>query len=60
MRITQNCTSVIGSLKPFDPETDNWLAYTKRLEQFFAVNSVPDDNTKKVAGQKEFNPGNCY
>ena len=45
--MTHNSTSVIGNLEPFDPETDNWLAYTERLEQFFAVNSVPDE--KKVA-----------
>ena len=45
--MTHNSTSVIGNLEPFDPESDNWLAYTERLEQFFAVNSVPDE--KKVA-----------
>ena len=40
-------TRVIGSLEPFDPETDNWLAYTERLEQFFTVNGIA--NEKKVA-----------
>ena len=45
--MTHNSTSVIGNLEPFDPETDNWLAYTERLEQFFAFNSIPDE--KKVA-----------
>ena len=44
--MTQN-SSVIGNLEPFDPEADNWLAYTEGLEQFFAVNSVPDE--KKAA-----------
>ena len=46
-RITENSSSIIGNLKPFDPEMDNWLAYIERLEQFFAVNSIPDE--KKVA-----------
>ena len=40
-------TAIIGSLEPFDPDTDNWLAYTERLEQFFSVNRIADD--KKVA-----------
>ena len=40
-------TTIIGSLEPFDPDTDNWLAYTERLEQFFSVNGIADG--KKVA-----------
>ena len=57
-RISQG-TGIIGSLEPFDPEMDNWQAYTERLEQFFTVNSVPDG--KKVAtlltviGKKAYN-----
>ena len=39
--------STIGSLEPFDPETDDWPAYIKRLEQFFSVNNIA--NEKKVA-----------
>ena len=39
--------SIIGSLEPFDPETDNWPAYIERLEQFFSVNNIA--NEKKVA-----------
>ena len=45
--MTQNSSSVIGSLEPFDPEIDNWLSYIERLEQFFDVNSIADE--KKVA-----------
>ena len=45
--MTENSSSIIGNLEPFDPEIDNWLAYIERLEQFFVVNSIPDE--KKVA-----------
>ena len=50
-------TQVIGSLESFDPETDNWLAYTDRLEQFFTVNGIA--NEKKVATplREELKPG---
>ena len=43
MRMTENSSGIIGNLEPFDPEIDNWLAYIERLEQFFAVNSIPDE-----------------
>ena len=47
-RMTDNVpTAITGSLELFDPDTDNWLAYTERLEQFFSVNHIADD--KKVA-----------
>ena len=47
MRMAENVpTTIIGSLEPFDPDTDNWLAYTERLEQFFSVNGIADG--KKV------------
>ena len=36
-RMTQNSSNVIGSLEPFDPEIDNWLAYIERLEQFLLL-----------------------
>ena len=42
-RMTENSSSIIGNLELFDPEIDNWLAYIERLEQFFAVNSTPDE-----------------
>ena len=47
INVATRMTQVIGSLEPFDPETDNWLAYTERLEQFFTVNRIADE--KKVA-----------
>ena len=60
MRMAENSpASVIGSLEPFDPETDNWPAYIERLEQFFSVNNIVDE--KKVAtlvtviGKKAYN-----
>ena len=36
-----------GTMDPFDPDTDNWPAYSERLEQFFVANDIADG--KKVA-----------
>ena len=46
--MTENSSSILleACRELFDPEIDNWLAYIERLEQFFAVNSIPDE--KKV------------
>ena len=41
-------TGVIGKLESFEPGHDNWLVYTKRLEQFFVANDI-DADKKKVA-----------
>ena len=37
----------LGTMDPFDPDTDSWPAYTERLEQFFVANDIA--NEKKVA-----------
>ena len=34
-------------LEPFDPATDDWEAYTERLDLYFTANAVEDD--RKVA-----------
>ncbi len=39
---------MLGSVEPFDPDSDDWQAYTERLEQFFLVNDITTDQ-KKVA-----------
>ena len=30
--------SLLGSVGPFDRDTDNWTSYCERLEQFFLAN----------------------
>jgi len=41
-------TATLGQVEPFDPQVDNWVLYTQRLEQFFVANGITDD-AKKVA-----------
>ena len=44
MRMTK---PTLGTMDPFDPNTDTWPAYTERLDQFFVANDIADG--KKVA-----------
>ena len=44
---TRTTKSTLGTMDPFDPDTDTWPAYTKRLDQFFVANDIADG--KKVA-----------
>ena len=37
----------LGTMDPFDPDTDSWPAHSKKLEQFFIANDIVD--SKKVA-----------
>ena len=37
----------LGTMDPFDSDTDSWPAYSERLEQFFVANDIADG--KKVA-----------
>ena len=37
----------LGTMDPFDPDTDNWPTYTERFKQFFMANDIA--NEKKVA-----------
>ena len=30
----------LGTMDPFDPDTDSWPAYSERLEQFFVANDT--------------------
>jgi len=41
-------TATLGQVEPFDPQVDDWVLYTERLEQFFVANGITDD-AKKVA-----------
>lgn len=41
-------TALIGSINPFDFNTETWTSYQERLEQYFIVNGINDE--KKVAG----------
>ena len=40
-------TPTLGTMNPFDPDMDSWLAYSERLDQFFVANDIADE--KKVA-----------
>ena len=33
----------VGNIEKFDPTTDNFKSYASRLESFFRVNKVEDD-----------------
>ena len=55
--MTQNSSSVIGSLEPFDPEIDNWLSYIERLEQFFDVNSIADEKKGSYPSNSNWQKG---
>ena len=41
-------TATLGQVEQFDPQVDDWVLYTERLEQFFVANGITDD-AKKVA-----------
>ena len=45
--MTAQLKPALGAMDPFDPDTDSWLAYSERLEQFFVTNDIA--NGKKVA-----------
>ena len=46
-RMTAQPKPTLGTMDPFDPDTDSWPAYSERLEQFFVANDIADG--KKVA-----------
>ena len=39
--------ATLGQVEPFDLESDDWVLYTERLDQFFVANAIV--NNKKVA-----------
>ena len=40
--------TVLGQVESFDPQVDDWVLYTERLEQYFVANGINEDK-KKVA-----------
>ena len=44
----QNPTATLGTMDPFDPDFDNWSAYTERLEQFFVANDIAEGKRRAV------------
>ena len=40
--------TTLGAVEPFNPDTDEWLSYEERLEQFFLANEIADER-KKIA-----------
>ena len=41
--------ATLGTVEPFDPESDDWPTYAERLEQFFLANRITDYAGKRVA-----------
>ena len=41
--------ATLGTVEPFDPESDDWPTYSERLEQFFLANRITDYAGKRVA-----------
>lgn len=48
----------IGKLETFNVSDDNWILYVKRVEQFYLVNNVAEDN--KVATLITVMGKECY
>ena len=51
-----NTTHVFGNMEEFDPERgDNWLMYTKQMEQYFATDGTEGEEKKRaVFGSKAY------
>ncbi len=39
---------LIGTIEPFDQTTDQWECWEERLDVYFAINSVEDENKLSV------------
>ena len=39
----------IGKIEPFDEGIEKWSSYQERLEKYFAVNDIANENDKKVS-----------
>ena len=37
-----------GRTEGFDPETDEWTRYIKRLQQYFIANDIENEEKKKA------------
>ena len=42
---TRMTKPTLGTMDPFDPDTDSWPAYTERLEQFFVANDIANEKS---------------
>ena len=40
-------STLIGTIKEFDDESDDWVEYMERVEHFFLANEITDINKKK-------------
>ena len=38
---------IIGTLKEFNKENDDWILYTERMEHFFGANNIKDAQRKQ-------------
>ena len=41
-------STFLGTLGPFDPDSEDWTCYCERLEQFLGVNGIDDANKKRA------------
>ena len=39
---------LLGSVEPFERDTDDWTAYCERLQQYFVANDIKDDGKKRA------------
>ena len=40
-------STLIGTVKEFEDDNDDWVEYMERVEHFFLANDIDDDNKKK-------------
>ena len=38
----------VGTVEPFNRDTDNWTYYCERLEQYFVANGISDDARQRA------------
>ena len=40
--------TLLGVVGPFNPDTDDWVVYFERLEQFFKANGISDPEKQRA------------
>ena len=40
--------TLLGAVGPFNPDTDDWVVYSERLEQFFKANGISDPEKQRA------------
>ena len=40
--------TLLGVVGPFNPDTDDWVVYSERLEQFFKANGISDPEKQRA------------